>query len=160
MFLFEIFAFFKRSSTRIGTLHEKEDENYLDEVGLIKPITFRWLSHSKAINRLIDILIPIVETLIEYSDETTAAVGLLQTLQDPEVILTIHFLADLLNILAILNKTFQNKLLMISNIEGIVENTISRIKSTYLSENSDYGEKLRDFLKCVTNSLNIKNTLK
>jgi hypothetical protein len=146
VFLFEIFAFFKKSSCRIGTLHEKEDENYLDDLSLIKPITVRWLSHSKAINRLIEILIPILETLDEYQNDTTLAVGLLETIKIPKIIMTIHFLADMLDILTILNKTFQNKLMMISNIDGVIKSTINNIKSQYLSENSTYGDKLRNFI--------------
>ena len=82
-------------------LEEKEYEEEIDNLMLIKPITIRWLSKFNAINRILEMYPAIVRALeeIQLIDGDPYALGLVTSMTKFKFVGLLHFISDMLIII-------------------------------------------------------------
>ena len=106
---YQTYQFIHKSPKRLDKLFEKEKEveELISELSLVKPIKIRWLSLFNAITRISKLLKAIILSLKE-SNELTAKM-LLSRYEKPQFLAWIFFLTDLTPDLKFITTLFQEK---------------------------------------------------
>ncbi|CAI2165014.1 16952_t:CDS:10 [Funneliformis geosporum] len=133
----ETYNFFSNSEKRVDTL--RQFQSVLDHPILkIKNISeIRWLSWYEAVKSICISIEPLLDTFLEIA--TTNSFQRQQSIFDLyskicnwKVLVFLHFLYDILGHLMELNKMFQRRYIMFSDIDPIINSTIQKIQHEYL----------------------------
>ena len=117
--MFSLCKVFAYSPRKVNLLEAKEKDLLNLNLHLIKPIDERWLSHFKAIERLLKIYPAIIFTLKQLLKEGDITIyGILKCLEEFSTIAHMHILSDLYTIIDPLNLKLQKKDLSFEVLEG------------------------------------------
>ncbi|MCO5561009.1 hypothetical protein L7F22_014630 [Adiantum nelumboides] len=124
----DIAATFSRSAQRSHQLKDLEMEFGCAELRMSRIHAIRWLSRAMAMNKVVESLEPLLVFLESHN------VNLHSKLKEFQLIYSIHFMADILDRLAILSKTFQSSFVDIALVVGIVEAEIRFIRMHFIED--------------------------
>ncbi len=159
-----IYSFFSNSSKRVDILHRYQEilEHPILKIKQIYEV--RWLSWYEAVKNLCLSIEALMDTLLEAITTTTNNlqkqnfISLYTQICDWKFLAFLHFLWDILGYLSTLSKIFQQKKIQISDIEPVIELTISKIQQEFLDYNNDerlsLGENLNRFLSNIPSGEN------
>jgi hypothetical protein len=151
-----VYNFFSNSTKRIDILHKYQEilEHPILKIKQIYEV--RWLSWYEAIKNLCLSIEPLMDTLLEMitltpnNSQKQNFISLYTEICDWKLLAFLHFLWDILGHLSILSKVFQRKYIQISDIDPIIELTLSKIQQQFLVYDDDeklpLGDHLNQFL--------------
>ena len=151
LLLLSLFLFMKNSSVKQTIFEEVPSAYGLISLKLIKATVTRWLSHGKAVQRVLDRYEAFMAALdaIYVRKKEPAVLGVRDELVKPNTIATMCFLADVLQLTNILQCVLQGSKLNFLQLKYEVEKLIGKLKTKYdvLSQPGSYFEKLNDFIE-------------
>ncbi len=110
---------------------------------LKKACKTRWLSFDKAVKAAHDDLGSVLLCLSELSDDATAD-GLLKKMKNPHWVAALYVLTDVLPVLSVLSKTFQEGSVNFSQIKPSIDRTVATLKAVP-EQNRALTQLKRDF---------------
>ena len=135
-------AHFKKSSKAKCELEAIKKELFDTQKTLKRYQKIRWLSRWQSVTTLCDSL----ESVLAYfrdvpRSDDDAATGLLYTkLRTFKYIYCLYFLADILQSLSVLSRTFQHKFVDVSSVGALVRSEITSIRMAFIIESTDLNE--------------------
>ena len=151
LLLLNLFLLMKNSSVKQAISEEVQSAYELISLKLIKAAVTRWLSHEKAVQRVLDRYEALVAALdaIYIRKKEPGILGIRDELFKPNTIATMCFPADVLQLTNILQCVLRGSRLNFLQIKSEVEKLIRKLKIKYddMSQPGSYFEKLNDFIE-------------
>jgi hypothetical protein len=122
-----ICSFFHRSPKKMRVLLKEEEDDMGEELRILMPNDERWLSHLPCLERIIELYVPIINTLTELCGEYPVALAILTQLCRVKISALLHFAVDLIRPLYNLSKIFQRKNLTIKEMKSGLEAVRARM---------------------------------
>jgi hypothetical protein len=148
-------SFFHRSPKKMKILLKEEEEEMGEELKILMPNDERWLSHLPCLERIMELYVPIINSLTELSNEYPIALSLLTQLCRIKISALLHFCVDLIRPLYNASKIFQRKSLTLEEMQSALEAVRARMNAFVTGE---IGTSAATFLSKVDqNTLTFDN---
>ena len=138
----------KYSSVKSAVFNERQAAEGLQKMKLLKCATTRWLSHGEASARIISRFVPLINSLDAIIDRKYDADlrGVRDQLLEPDNVLFLLLLADVLAEVNRFSKFLQQRGLIFANIKFKLGQLISSLRSIQLNDGSLFNEHAHEFL--------------
>ena len=145
---------FKYSSIKQAIFEQAQESLNLKPLKVLKACTTRWLTHGESCIRIISRFHPLIDALdvIFFERGDAEAKGVRDQLLEPNLLLMLLLLAEVLNLINILSKCLQTSTLVYASITAKVNNLIEKLHiiKDSLSDPQVADSKLKFFNRAVS----------